>query len=314
MSLLDSVKALFRRPDPALPLEPSAPSAEQAASNHPFSKVRCCFVPVPVITNTYDNLMLVGTQCYHNDDTYHRLNSLKRENHLPAGSIISLNDDSTISSQFTWSDIGQLDHAFNDYLNFLIEFRNIYESDAPIDHQLVMLGEVAAKTGSGGHANSIFIEKHGGIGAMLAFCSRSDYAWNKPQWIESLSISSEKIALGKSALAVVDGKPTFAFAITHKQDLAMMLRCCDGEESNYLDQPSGRRLCAAPYYFERAAILSRKANDYAGEVAICERWERIINDYTAQQMVAQGGAAKVHKGPRSIAILARLQKSKGVTR
>ncbi|MEE4463792.1 hypothetical protein V2S84_17080 [Azotobacter chroococcum] len=314
MSLLSSIKRLFGRPEQAELTKPEPQAVEPASAPdenfNPFSKVRCCFVPVAVITNTYDNLMLVGTRCYHGDETYRRLDSLKRENHLPAGSLLALNDDGSISSQFTWSDIGQLDYAFNDYLNFLIEFRGIYESDDSTKEKLEALEGLAARSGSGGHSHSVFVEKHGGIRSMLAKCSASDSAWNRPQWIEALTISSEDIMRGMGAWACVDEKPTFAFATTHKHDLEMMLRCCDAEESTYWSQPQGRRLCAAPSYFERVAILSRKAKDYAGEVTICERWERIINDYIAQPMVIDGRAALVHKGPRSIAILARLPKAK----
>lgn len=145
---------------------------------------------------------------------------------------------------------------------------------------------------------------------MLAYCARSDSAWNKPEWIDGLESSLDCPVRGKSGLAAVEGKPTFAYATTHKHDIQMMFRCCEAEESTYWSQPNGHRLCAAPYYFERAAVLSRKAKDYAGEVTICERWERIINDYMAQPMVTEGRAALVHKGPRSVAILARLPKAK----
>lgn len=304
MSLLSSIKRLFGRPKQAEPAD--APEE----SFNPFSKVLCCFVPAAVITNTYDNLMLVGTQCYYGDEAYLRLDRLKRENHLPAGSLVALGENGSISNQFTESDIGRLDYAFNDYLNFLIEFRLIYESDDQVKEKLEALEKLFAKTGSGGHSNSIFVEKHGGIRPMLAKCAASDSAWNKPQWIDALSISSEDILRGAGAWASVDEKPTFAFAETHKHDLRMMRRCCDAEESTYWSQPEGRRLCSAPFYFERAAILSHKAKDYAGEVSICERWERIISDYMAQSMVTERRAAMVHKGPRSIAILARLPKAR----
>lgn len=313
MSLLSSIKRLLSSPKQGKPAEPepqaNEPASEPGEDFNPFSKVLCCFVPAAVITNTYDNLMLVGSQCYHGDETYLRLNSLKRENHLPAGSLIAYGDGK-VSSISTWSDIGQLDYAFNDYLNFLIEFRWIYESESVTKEKLTALEELSTRTGSGGHSHSIFVERHGGIRSMLARCSANDSAWNKPEWIEMLKISIDCPVRGKSGLASVEGKPTFAYATTHKDDIEMMIRCCESEESIYWSQSEGSRLCAAPYYFERVAILSHKARDYAGEVAICERWERIISDYMAQPMVIERRAAMVHKGPRSIAILARLPEAR----
>lgn len=89
-----------------------------------------------------------------------------------------------------------------------------------------------------------------------------------------------------------------------------MLRRCEIEEASYWRQPKGERACAAPYFFERAAILLRKSKDFAGEIAICERWKAIADDYKKQPLVRAKQAALVHKGPRSAAILARLSKAK----
>lgn len=112
----------------------------------------------------------------------------------------------------------------------------------------------------------------------------------------------------------VNGTPTYELAETGKHDLAAMLACCAAEADSYWRQPEGERLCAAPYYFERAAILLRKAKDYSGEIDICERWKAIANDYKRQPMVKARLAALAHKGPRAEAILERLKKAKELLR
>ncbi|MFV3305798.1 hypothetical protein ACNFBT_11010 [Pseudomonas sp. NY15181] len=110
--------------------------------------------------------------------------------------------------------------------------------------------------------------------------------------------------------AKVGDTPTHELASSSHQDLQVMLKCCEAEETNYWKQPAGRRACAAPFYFERVAILSRKAKDYATEVSICERWKAIADDYAGQSIVRDGMAALVHQGPRSVAILGRMDKAR----
>lgn len=112
----------------------------------------------------------------------------------------------------------------------------------------------------------------------------------------------------------VNGTPTYELAEIAKHDPAAMLACCAAEADFYWGQPEGGRLCAAPYYFERAAILLRKAKDYSGEIDVCERWNAIVNDYKRQPMVKSRQAASAHKGPRSEAILARMKKAKELLR
>lgn len=128
---------------------------------------------------------------------------------------------------------------------------------------------------------------------------------------EPVSISVSQL-LGVDAR--VDGVPTHALAQSGKDDIVTMQLCCESEAATYWKQPEGHRLCAAPFYFERLAILHRKSGNYADEVAICEQWKVIIGDYKSQPMVKAKRAALVHKGPRSIAILARLPKAKELLR
>lgn len=110
--------------------------------------------------------------------------------------------------------------------------------------------------------------------------------------------------------AKVGDTPTHELASSSRHDLQVMLECCEAEEANYWKQPAGQRACAAPFYFERVAILSRKAKDYSTEVAVCERWKAIADDYAGQSIVRDGMAALVHQGPRSVAILGRMDKAR----
>lgn len=125
-------------------------------------------------------------------------------------------------------------------------------------------------------------------------------------------ITGEEIMRDMGALANIEGVPTTEFA-GDKNDLGTMMQCVDAEERNYWGQPSGGRISAAPFYFERAAILLKKQKDHAGEIRTCERWVAIAEDYKSQAHVIAGLAALVHKGPRSIAIYERLKKAKAKT-
>lgn len=117
-----------------------------------------------------------------------------------------------------------------------------------------------------------------------------------------------------SMQAQVDDKPTYELAASGKHDIDVMRSCCEAEIDNYWRQPEGERLCAAPYYFMRLAILNRKAKNYAAEIAACESWKAIINDYKRQPMVRARRAALAHKGSDSVALLARIPKAKELLR
>lgn len=92
----------------------------------------------------------------------------------------------------------------------------------------------------------------------------------------------------------------------HKDNLKAMLRGVQAQESAYWAQPAGSRNSAAPYCFERAAILLRKQGEYDREIEVCKRWISIMDDYQNQPMVKAGRASLTHNGPTSLAIVARL--------
>ena len=105
---------------------------------------------------------------------------------------------------------------------------------------------------------------------------------------------------------LVDGKHTWEYAESHKDDIEFMKRCCDAE----LATMASAGLAPAPFYFERVAILSRRQKNYRQEVEYCERYIQAVE--TFYEMSGHGGHADVRKGPRYKAILERLPKAKSL--
>lgn len=116
--------------------------------------------------------------------------------------------------------------------------------------------------------------------------------------------SGELITRLAGGANLVDGFQTWQHADLHKDNLEVMLRCCDAE----LETMARTKFVAAPFYFERAAILYRKFKDFDREVRICERYITAIQDYYCT--VAQGHEADVRRGPRFQAIQSRLVKAR----
>ena len=142
--------------------EPDNPSA--------FSSVTVCFVPRAFAANTLANLGLVGTLCKYGDKEFRRIEKLKCDLYFPAGTFIALDQNGNIDSIHTWSDIGQLDLAFNDYLNFLMDVRRIYEGSGSYSEKLEAIKGLAPGIGRQGHSHDYFIAKHGGAGSLLGKC------------------------------------------------------------------------------------------------------------------------------------------------
>jgi hypothetical protein len=116
--------------------------------------------------------------------------------------------------------------------------------------------------------------------------------------------SGELITKITDGTNLVDGKQTWEYAETKKHDLEFMKRCCDAELLAM--QKSG--FVAAPYYFERVAILSRQIKNYAQEVAYCELYINAVESFYEKNGSAE--SADVRKGARYKAILKRLPKAK----
>ena len=116
--------------------------------------------------------------------------------------------------------------------------------------------------------------------------------------------SGELIAELSDGSNLVDGKQTWELADEKKHDIEYMKKCCDAE----LKTMETVGLVAAPYYFERVAILSRKAKNFRQELHYCETYIRLVENYYAKQ--GAEGMADVRKGPSFQAMVARIPKAR----
>jgi hypothetical protein len=118
--------------------------------------------------------------------------------------------------------------------------------------------------------------------------------------------SGEYITQLAEGANLVDGKQTWELVEDGKNDLAAMLRCCEAE----LATMKRAKVVAAPFYFERAAILLRKAKQYDREIEICESYiQAVEKHYSASTL---GYEADVRKGPRYQAIQSRVPKARAL--
>ena len=118
----------------------------------------------------------------------------------------------------------------------------------------------------------------------------------------SSKTSDEYITQIANGSNLVDGRPTWEYAHEKKDDLDFMLRCCEAE----LTTMRTVSIVAAPYYFERAAILLRRAKQFQREVELCERYLHEID--THYLTTSAGEVADIRKGPRYLAIARRISK------
>lgn len=119
------------------------------------------FVPYPRISTPHSDLLLSGTKCYMGDPVFAEL-AIRHGRWVPS------NKSGQVSDFFTHTDIGQLDFAINDYIDFLVEVRAVVESDLPSQTKYEMIIAIGQLTGSDGHSHEAFIEAHGGIKRFLA--------------------------------------------------------------------------------------------------------------------------------------------------
>ena len=126
---------------------------------------------------------------------------------------------------------------------------------------------------------------------------------------ERFSVTTGEYMDATGILPKVNGTPIYEYAKSHKNDVDMMLKCCRAIENVYWSY-GNMKASPEPFYFERAAILSGKAKDYSGEVAICERWIDMAEDFKKWlKTKPKGVMADVTKGPVSKRIYARLPKA-----
>lgn len=103
---------------------------------------------------------------------------------------------------------------------------------------------------------------------------------------------------------LVNGKPVCELAREYKNDIKIMLLCCESElkKMNQIGQ------VAAPFYFERVAILARKNKNYKLEVDIIECYITELEGFYRLNNLPVGSG--VMAGPRFISIVSRLEKSR----
>lgn len=122
----------------------------------------------------------------------------------------------------------------------------------------------------------------------------------------SLKTSGELLSEVTDNANLVDNKQTWEYALSHKDNLDYMKKCCDAE----LETMNTSDVVAAPYFFERVAILCRKKGDYEQEILYCERYIKSVNQL--YKKIGSKHIADVRKGPRYIAITKRLPKAKAL--
>ena len=105
---------------------------------------------------------------------------------------------------------------------------------------------------------------------------------------------------------LVDGLPTYELAHAKKHDLDVMQRCCESEMRKMREE----NIVAAPFYFERVAILARKKKDYRLEVETITSYISAVREHYKKNGYPLD--AGVMAGPRFSAIAARLTKAKSL--
>lgn len=149
-------------------------------------------------------------------------------------------------------------------------------------------------------STSTWQERAAAVGALVDPTSK-----NKQAAYKQKTTTSGDLLVSGGLQAMVDGVPTYHLS-NQKDNLDVMAKCAVAEIENYWNQTEGARLCAAPFFFERAAILYRKAKQHTDEVRICEAWVGIVDDYSQQDA---NKYAQVHLGAKSQAILKRMPKA-----
>jgi hypothetical protein len=94
----------------------------------------------------------------------------------------------------------------------------------------------------------------------------------------SFKTSGELLSEATDGANLVNDKQTWEYASSHKDNLDYMKKCCDAE----IETMNTSDIVAAPYFFERVAILCRKEGDYEQEIMYCERYIKSVTNYTKE--------------------------------
>ena len=111
--------------------------------------------------------------------------------------------------------------------------------------------------------------------------------------------SGDLITEAAGGVNLVEGMQTWELAGARKDDLECMLACCSAELKTM--QLAG--FVAAPFYFERVAILYRRAKRYEAEIAICDEYTDAVEAFYRDRGTMSH--ADVRRGPRFLAIRKR---------
>lgn len=143
--------------------------------------------------------------------------------------------------------------------------------------------------------------------AMKAALPSFESRYKESEAVSSFISGKTKSLSGEVFSAKIDGKPTWQFAESHKDDLDMMLRACKAE----LENMASTGFIVSPFYFERAAILAKKQKRYDIEVKVCEMLilaHEIFND--AYRVNGKKPPLNINGSPRYEKIAKRLPKAR----
>lgn len=101
--------------------------------------------------------------------------------------------------------------------------------------------------------------------------------------------------------ADVGGVPTYELAEQGKDDLDLMLTCCESEIKAFRE--NNEELAPAPFYFERATILLKKEKKWEELIEVAEQYFSAIEEYKKK---AKPYSAKVWLSPSQETIRKRL--------
>jgi hypothetical protein len=116
----------------------------------------------------------------------------------------------------------------------------------------------------------------------------------------------QAVAEATGGANLVQGNQTWELVAEWKHDIEMMKRCCTAEMETF----AKTGLVPAPYYFERVAVLARKLKDYGQEIAYCETYIRLVDEYYRANNLRPDEGVKA--GPRYQAIVKRLPKARSL--
>ncbi len=116
---------------------------------------------------------------------------------------------------------------------------------------------------------------------------------------------SQIIEKASSGVHNVNGNQTTELGQSNNLDLNETVRRC--REDIQASEESG--IMPSPKYFEQVAILYRKDKNYENEIAICEMYIELVNQYAAKNKITKAEAS-YQVLPKCAPFVKRLQNAK----